>query len=141
MAEVRVEEEVAAPAAAVWDLLGDFGGVARWAGAVESCELEGEGVGAVRSLRMGGTSLRERLEAFDEAGRSFTYSMLEPAPLPVSDYRATVTVHALGDDRCRVEWVGTFEPKEGAPPEQVDAMVRGIYTGGIEGVRRRLGTG
>ena len=39
---------------------------------------------------------------------------------------------------CRVDWQGTFEP-DGVPEEQAQAMVRGIYTGGIAGARKLLG--
>ena len=51
MTDVRVSESIAAPAATVWELLGDFGGVAKWGGSMlQSCKVEGEGVGAVRRL-------------------------------------------------------------------------------------------
>ncbi len=43
-----------------------------------------------------------------------------------------------GPNACRVDWRGTFEP-DGVPEEQAQAMVRGIYTGGIAGVRKLLG--
>ena len=43
-----------------------------------------------------------------------------------------------GPNACRVEWRGTFEP-DGVEEEQAQGMVRGIYTGGIAGVRKLLG--
>ena len=51
MSEVKISEKVAAPADEVWELLGDFGGLARWCGPVlQSCTVEGSGVGAVRTI-------------------------------------------------------------------------------------------
>ncbi len=43
-----------------------------------------------------------------------------------------------GPNACRIDWQGTFEP-DGVPEEQAQAMVRGIYTGGIAGARKLLG--
>ncbi|MCG8591290.1 MAG: SRPBCC family protein [Proteobacteria bacterium] len=138
MAEVNVSDEIAAPVADVWKLIRDFGGVGKW-GSVEKCEVEGEGVGAVRTLTMpGGLSLQERLESFDEAQHQFSYSILEPCPLPVTGYLSTVTLSAAGD-ACHIDWNGRFEPNGSVPEDQVKGMVQGIYTGGIKAMKKALG--
>jgi hypothetical protein len=138
--EVRVSEEVAAPADAVWQRVRDFGGLTDWSPGIEKCEIEGEGVGAVRTLTMpGGLTLQEKLESFDESGRSFSYSIVEPTPLPLSGYLSTFQVTALGDDRCRIDWTGRFTPAEGTPEEQARGMVEGIYGGGIKALRKSVG--
>ena len=55
MSEVNVSETVAAPAARVWEVLGDFGGVLKWGGKMlQSCTVEGSGVGAVRRIGLPG---------------------------------------------------------------------------------------
>lgn len=140
MAEVRVSESIAAPAAKVWELLGDFGGVTRWGGPMlQSCRVEGEGVGAVRHIGLpGGAEVVERCEACDDAGRSLTYAIVGKSPIPVRNYRSTVTVVETGPSACRVDWTGSFEP-EGVSEEQAQSLVRGVYTGGIAGVRKHLG--
>src|SRR5262249_39029283 len=88
MSEVKVSESVAAPAAKVWALLGDFGGVTKWGGSMlQSCTVEGSGVGAVRTIGLpGGLSIQERLEAFDNAGRALTYSIIGKSPIPIRNY-------------------------------------------------------
>ncbi len=140
MAEVSVEETVEAPAGAVWELVSDFGGVDKWAGpAIQGCSVEGEGVGAVRSLTLPGDAvLQERLESFDEGERRLSYSIVEPTPIPLRNYLSTLQVAEEGPGRCRVVWSGRFEPA-GASEEQAAGMVRGIYTGGIAGIRKALG--
>lgn len=140
MAEVTVSERVEASADRVWELLGDFGGVVRWGGpALQSCTVEGEGVGAIRRITgPGGMQIVERLEARDDTARSLSYAIVEKSPIPIRDYLATVTVTEEGPHACRVEWRGTFQP-DGAPPETGEAILRQVYTGGIEGVRRALG--
>lgn len=140
MSEVKVSETVAAPAAKVWELFRDFGGIAKWAGAAfQSCTVEGSGIGAVRRIGLpGGLSIVERLEAFDDAGRTFSYAIIEKSPIPVKSYLSTVKVVETGASACRVDWSSTFEP-DGAGEEQAQAMIRGVYTGGIQGIRKALG--
>lgn len=136
MAEVVVKDEIRASAQAVWDLVKDFGGLQRWMDAINSCEVEGEGVGAVRTLGLQGASLRERLEAYDEATRTFSYSILD-GPLPVQNYVATLKVMDRGADHCGIEWASQYEPA-GAPDEQVRGIIQGVYTGGIAAIKKRL---
>lgn len=140
MSKVEVSESIAAPAAKVWELLRDFGGVAKWGGpALQSCTVEGAGVGAVRRFSLpGGIALAERLEAFDDAGRTLSYAIVEKSPIPVKDYLATVRVVEEGAQACRVDWSSSFEPA-GVSPEQAQTMIRGVYTGGIAGLRKALG--
>jgi hypothetical protein len=139
MSEVKVSETVAAPAAKVWELLGDFGGVAKWGGTMlESCSVEGNGVGAVRTIGLaGGASIQERCEGYDAAGRALTYSIIGKSPIPIRNYVSTCRVVDAGANQCRVDWEGRFEPV-GVPEEQAQAMVRGIYTGAIQAVRKLL---
>ena len=137
MAEVRVVEEISASADAVWELVRDFGGVMKWSSAIESCEVQGEGIGAVRTLALpGGAAIRERLERFEDEGRSFSYSILD-GPLPVDDYLATLVVRAKGADRCEVDWASSFAPK-GLAEEQVLGIIRGVYEGGIREIKKNL---
>jgi hypothetical protein len=140
MTEVKVSEPVKAPAAKVWALLGDFGGVAKWGGPmVESCRVEGSGVGAVRTIGLpGGGAIQERCEAYDPAGRALTYSIIGTSPIPIREYLSTCRVVETSPNESRVDWEGRFEPN-GVPAEDAQAMVRGIYTGGIATVRKLLG--
>jgi len=138
MTTVEVIETVNSNAQSVWDILGDFGGI-KVGGPITSFNLEGEGVGAVRTITMGGADIVERLEEFDSKGMHLKYAILnEDCPLPVSGYSATIKVKAADNGTCTVEWIGTFEPK-GAPEEAASDAVRGIYTGGIARARKVTG--
>ena len=131
---------MAAPAAKVWEFLGDFGGVQKWGGSMlQSCKVEGEGVGAIRRIGLpGGAEIAERLEAYDAAKRSLSYSIIGKSPIPIKNYVSVCSVVETGADACRVDWSGTFEPV-GVAEEQAKGMVSGIYTGGIAGVKKLLG--
>lgn len=137
MASVKVTEQVPADAERVWGLFRDFGGVKRITPQIESCTLEGEGVGAVRTITMpGGVQLQERLEALDDGARMLRYSIVG-GPIPFGDYLATIRVSGDGEG-CTVDWSSHFEPK-GVSEDQARAIVEGIYRGGIAGLRKHLG--
>ena len=138
MTTVQVVESITASAVDVWNILSDFGGI-KVGGAIESFAIEGEGVGAVRTITTGGGQVIERLDVHDASTFTFAYSIInEDNPLPVSNYSATVKITPDGDNACTVDWSGTFEPK-GADEETASTLVRGIYTGGIRGARKVLG--
>jgi len=138
MASVKVADRIAASPDAVWELLRDFGGIQKFSAGIEACTVEGEGVGAVRTIRMpGGLALRERLEAFDDAGRSLSYAILGETPLPFTDYLSTIRLSEDGDG-CGIEWSSTFEPKAAAEAK-ARSIIESIYTGGIRGLKKALG--
>ncbi len=135
MTTVQVVEQVAASADDVWNILSDFGGI-KVGGPIESFEIEGEGVGAVRTIGMGGGQVIERLDIFDPDTRTFAYCILnEDCPLPVSGYSAKVVI-SEDEQGCTVDWTGEFEAK--GDEEAASKIVRGIYTGGIAGARKAL---
>lgn len=67
--EVVRTAEIPAPVGEVWAVLADFAAIRRWAPDVEhSCALsvDGAGVGAVRRVQAGRTTLVERVVEWDE---------------------------------------------------------------------------
>jgi hypothetical protein len=137
MVSVKVTERVPVSAGQVWEIFRDFGGVRRFTPQIEQCTVEGEGVGAVRTITMpGGLQIQERLEALDEAARTLSYAIVS-GPAPFRDYLATIRVSEDGDG-CTIDWSSHFEP-QGVSEEQARAIVEGIYQGGIAGLRKHLG--
>ena len=140
MASVNVQEQVSASADQVWQILADFGGVDKWADPklIKSCECDGNSAGAVRTITLAdGAVIRERLEAIDGDARRFSYSIVGECPLPVKDYQATAKVTETGAQSCQVDWQSTFEPVGSA--DEAQKFIRGVYTGGVAGVRKALG--
>ncbi|HEX7035491.1 MAG TPA: SRPBCC family protein [Pseudomonadales bacterium] len=137
MTTVTVSENVNASADRVWAVLSDFGGI-RVGGPITSVEVEGQGVGMVRTLGLGGGKVIERLDRFDPSARVFGYSIInDDCPLPVSGYSATVQITDNGDGTCKVDWTGRFEPK--GSEEEARKVVEGIYRGGIAAARQATG--
>jgi len=137
MTSVSISEDIQASASRVWALIGDFGAISDWLPAAEASEADGNGVGAVRKLSLaGGATADERLEAYDDAGRSYTYTVIESS-LPMTGYRATIRVEDKGSGACTLHWSSTFEPV-GIPEADMAGMIEGSYQGGVENIRARM---
>lgn len=137
MAEAKVVKKVAASADAVWAQLSDFAGI-KAGGPIEAVKYEGEGVGMLRHLTMGGGLVTERLEVHNPEERTFTYAIInEDSPLPFSNYSATVSITDDGDGTCTVDWTGTFDAR-GDEAAAINTA-SGIYAGAIKGARIALG--
>ena len=137
MTQANVNKTVNADADAVWAHLSDFAGI-QVGGPIESFSCEGEGVGMVRTIGMGGGLVVERLDVHDADARTFAYSIInDDCPLPFSNYSATVNISDNGDGTCTVDWTGTFEAK-GAPEADAVNVATGIYAGAIKGAKVAL---
>jgi hypothetical protein len=138
MTSVKVSEDIKAKAADVWAALSDFGGI-KVGGPITSFETQGQGVGMVRTIGMGGGKVVERLDRHDAAAMVFAYSIVnDDSPLPVQGYSSKVTITDKGDGTCHVDWTGTFQPR-GASEADASKTVEGIYRGGIARARKALG--
>jgi mxaD protein len=79
---------VAANPDEVWEVIGDFAGLGNWHPGLPKGTVEGGAapatVGAVRAFaRDGSVTAREELTGYDPEGRSYSYRLLEPKPLPI----------------------------------------------------------
>ena len=137
MAEAKVVKEIAASAQDVWSVLSVFDGI-QVGGPIESIRYEGEGVGMVRYIGMGGGEVIERLDVHDADKLTFAYTILnDDSPLPFKNYSATVQITDNGNGTCTVDWTGTFEPK--GDEQAAIERATGIYAGGIKGAKVALG--
>ena len=129
MAQASATITLAATPDRVWQLIGGFDSLPDWLPYIPRSVLS-EG-GRVRSLlNPDGDAIVERLEAFDNAARSYTYSILQ-APFPVTGYRSTLRVVGVdADESARVEWSGEFTPN-GVSDEEASSLFEGIYRDGL----------
>jgi hypothetical protein len=116
----------------VWQLIGGFDSLPDWLPYIPRSELS-EG-GRVRTLaNPSGEAIVERLLAFDDAARSYTYAILQ-APFPVTDYRSTLHVRDV-EGHTRVEWSGQFAPA-GVSDADASRLFGDIYRNGLEALSR-----
>ncbi|WP_129689053.1 SRPBCC family protein [Gottfriedia acidiceleris] len=134
MANTIVTMEIPANPEKVWQLIGGFNSLPDWLPYIPSSELlEG---GRVRSLaNPDGDTIVERLEAFNDKERFYTYSIMK-APFPVTNYQSTIRVQEHSDrNQSIVEWSGSFTPVE-VTDEDVINLFNGIYKDGLEALRK-----
>jgi len=119
----------------VWALIGGFDSLPDWLPFIpESLSSEG---GRVRSLKdPDGNSIVERLMAFNEKERSYSYTILT-SPFPVTGYLSTLRVKADGQGSL-IEWFGEFTPA-GVSDAEAQALFKGIYEGGLQALTKTLG--
>ncbi len=124
-----------APAATVWAAIGGFDRIAEWHPLIatdEPSEIEGD-----RYRYLHTTEDERFLERLIEEGpHHYTYEVVE-SPLPVSDWRATLSCVAEGEGRCHVFWSAHFVPA-GGPEHISDEIVAKYYEIGLEALRERF---
>ena len=125
--------EIPVSADQVWQLVGGFNSLPDWLPFIVKSEAS-EG-GRVRHLQTAdGGVVVERLQSFDNVGRSYSYT-IEQSPFPVSAYLATLQVEALSEWSAKVTWSGVFTPAAGTTEQAVEELFAGVYSGGLEALR------
>ena len=145
---LKVSKSVAinASAAKVWEQAKNFSGLNTWHPAVESDKiLEGSDnkVGAVRLLSLkGGGTIKEKLLGYNDARRTFKYSILEGV-LPVSNYTSTFAVVPTGKNTSKATWSGEFQRKDTGPKPADNAndktatdTMAGVYQSGLDNLKK-----
>lgn len=141
--KLAVEETVsfAAPPAAVWKVIGDYGALHGWLPPIASTEItkgKNNERGAVRLLTTkDGAKITEELLAYDGKRHSMRYRFLE-SPMPITDYVATLSVKADGKG-SRIVWKSTFKRTADIDDVKAKELIAGIYRAGFDGARERLG--
>ena len=128
----------------VWAVIGDFGNYT-WAGTVSESHIEegksGKEVGAVRRARLGDTNIyhRQRLLAYSDLTRSYTYEFCEPFPYPVRNCVITLRVTPVIDgNRAFVEWWGTFDCEPSEYEHWTVYFAHEVWAKLLESLKRRL---
>lgn len=136
MAEVDVTREIHAAPIDVWRIVGEFSRAGEWLAGLESFESTGDNPGAVNTLHLGDDRrIVERLVSRDDGGWTLTYEITD-SPFPVELLNATLSVSAVGRDRCIVGWRARFEPRAGVPEEQLSGAFRDAFEAGLTNLAR-----
>ena len=118
----------------VWDVIGDFGNMTVWHPAITSTQLAGSKTPR-RLLILGDGSIvrNELIDAID--GQSYTYKLMS-APLPITNYVATLSVESVGTNKTRVEWTGSFDAASGTSKKEAKSTVEGFYQAGFNNLKK-----
>jgi Polyketide cyclase / dehydrase and lipid transport len=136
MAQASASIDIPASPDKIWQLIGGFDSLPDWLPYIPKSELS-EG-GRVRHLATpGGEAIVERLEAFDNAARSYSYSILQ-GPFPIKNHLATLRVNKRTDGKgSRVEWSGKFTPV-GVSDEEASKLFHGIFENGLKALAAKF---
>ncbi len=142
-----------APADEVWAVIGDFGGIQRWAPGTESSRLilhERNETGAIRLLRRrgDGTQVTEKLLDYDPYNRRMAYTYVDGV-VRAADYYSEVLVRDAGGGRSVVEWRGSFKrlaywtdnPPAGQDDKAALDFLNGAYKSGLDNLKKVLEAG
>lgn len=135
MYKVLVEKTLDLPRKKVFDILVQFGGLEKiLPEMIESVEVIGSGVGALRNVGLkGGGKVTERLDvAYD--GRVFAYSIVFNDALPLENYCAVVTLEDAGA-KTLARWGSNWNTK-GITDADAVAMLTGLYTNLLAGLHK-----
>lgn len=139
-----------APADEVWAMIGDFGGIQRWAPGTESSRLilhDRNETGAIRLLRRrsDGTQVTEKLLDYDPYNRRMAYTYVDGV-VRAADYYSEVVVKDAGNGRSVVEWRGRFkrlaywtdQPPQGQDDKAALDFLNGAYKSGLDNLKKML---
>lgn len=137
-----------APADEVWAMVGDFGGIQRWAPGAESSRLvlhDRNETGAIRLLRRrgDGTQVTEKLLDYDPYNRRMAYTYVDGV-VRAADYYSEVIVKEAGEGRSVVEWRGRFkrlaywtdQPPAGQDDKAALDFLNGAYKSGLDNLKK-----
>ena len=136
MADVSTFEDVPLPAAKIWDVIGDFAGIRKWAVLVESESVEDTPAGKVRTLNMPeGRVVKELLAASSQY--SYTYTMIDRPEM--ADYRSTVAVIPLDKNNSRIELIVRLSASGDTTEEQITERYSKNLRGNLRAMKKALG--
>lgn len=132
--------DIAAPAEAVWNIVGNFAGFPVFIPALAHIDMTGSGVRSVRKkLFKDGNVVIEQLNSRDEQTMQMTWSLIYTS-LNIGNLWAAMQVEALDAHRSRAVWTIQAEPWEGGPEAlpSFQAFLQGFADEAMANVRNLL---
>ena len=129
--DVRQSTEVAAAPAAVWAKIGEWCAIKDWHPAIAACESGKKGFRTL-TLKDGGGKIIEKLT---KTGKySYSYDIVE-SPLPVRNYKATITAKPDSLGTTDVVWAATFDAAKGKTDADATTAIKGIFESGLKSIK------
>jgi hypothetical protein len=134
MADLFEQSDVELPAQQIWDVIGDFSAISKWAPAIQGQTTEETSDGLVRSLPMGPDRIVRELRVVDSQ-YSYTYSMLDR---PNGEYRSTIAVIPLDASTSRIVLIlHVTDPS--VDEDELVARYTKFLQGNMKAMRRAVG--
>ncbi|MEQ1697663.1 MAG: SRPBCC family protein [Hyphomicrobiaceae bacterium] len=131
--EVRQAAEIKAAPAAVWAKVGEWCAIKDWHPAVASCQPGKRGFRTL-TLKDGG----KILEKVTKTGKNtYSYDIIE-SPLPVKNYKATLTAKADSLGTTDLVWTAKFDAAKGKSDADAAAVINGIFQAGLTNIKSNV---
>ena len=132
-ADVRQVAEIKASPAAVWAKVGEWCAIKDWHPAIASCQ---PGKRGFRTLTLKDGS--KILEKMTKTGKnSYSYDIIE-SPLPVKNYKATLTAKADSLGSTDLTWTAKFDAAKGKTDAEAAAVINGIFEAGLNNIKSNV---
>jgi len=136
MTHATITITIYVPADAIWQVISDFGAAGQYLAGVADCMVEGEGVGALRTLTSAdGSTIVERLETLDAASQRLSYALLTDTPF--GKCLTTMAVRDLGPYQAELSWSASFQP-DGLPESEAVALLESALAADCVGLKQLL---
>ncbi|MDV9030589.1 SRPBCC family protein [Pseudomonas sp. RAC1] len=132
--------DIAAPASAVWSMVGNFAGFPVFIPALSHIEMTGSGVRSVRKkLFKDGHVVIEQLNSRDDEAMHMTWSLIYTS-LNIGNLWAAMQVEHIDAQSSRATWTIQAEPWEGGPQAlpEFQAFLQGFADQAMGNVRNLL---
>ena len=135
IANANVTKIVEAPSDKVWQAIKSIGGLDRWFPVITTCQIEGEGIGAIQILGLtGGGELRDRIVEIADTERRLRYKRFQ-SPFPVKTTLAPSKFEMLAVNDLR--FLGPFEIDVDADKkDEVVGFLESALSDGIDGLEQ-----
>ena len=128
----------------VWDAVKDFDGLHKWHPMFSDDVLTSganDETGSVRTLTVkDGPSFDEELLSFDALEKKFSYKVIDPAPLPFSDYVSSIQVVESRRGYTTILWRSSFRNNSDGKmkDDEVIGFLDGAYRAGLDNLKTML---
>ena len=136
MRKLALADDVPQSADTVWAVIGDFSGMRKWAPIVESESTEVTADGPVRTLVLGGRTVKEL--RVDNGPHHYTYTLDRP---DMKLYRSTVSVRPLDAGRAMIELIVEFDPADGVDMTESTTNFLKFLGGNLKAMKRAAAAG
>ncbi|MCG2579005.1 SRPBCC family protein [Dechloromonas sp. XY25] len=131
-----ITKKLNVPTDKAWQAIRGIDRLDVWFPIINTCRVDGTGVGAHRHMTLEGGKITDLIEEVSDADQRLVYLRTE-SPFPVTHYRGTVEVFDSYDAQAVVTWTIDFEssPEDSAA---VADLVKNAISDGIDGMEKDL---
>ena len=132
MQNVSIKKEIPVSAIKVWHLISALEGLDRYLEIFTSCEVVGNGVGAVRNCELfDGRKYSDKVIELNESTFTFKTELVS-SDLPFKKYYPKIELKPLDESKCELTWSADFEVE--SSNNEMKELLKSTFNSGIEGI-------